>query len=149
MDALKYEFKRFILIAGVEEAMSKVKGYEDDLDPRLKSWVPRDRFVEMTDLVQSHIEEFEHRMTKKGEEVVRSIFMKVDEDGSGFIEPDEVERMAENLQIAMTEEEKVELLMIVEDECSGAMNFDEFYEWYKRFKPTVTYDEQSQQKVPA
>lgn len=127
----------------METALEEIQGpgYEDDLNKDLKPWIPRARFLEISDFLDKTIEDHEILNSKQDEEEVLRIFHVVDEDGSGFIEADEVERMAEKLKIALTQEEKDGLLRLVEDDCKGAMNFDEFYNWYSRFKPSVKYNE--------
>jgi len=147
MLAARFLFKKLVGLAGQENALVKMKGYEEDLDPLLPPWVPRTRFLEMTALLEKLIDQYELMASKKGKEAVRQIFMKVDEDGSGFIEADEVEHMADNLRIAMSDDEKLDLLMIVEEQCAGAMNFDEFYAWYMRFKPTEAWDESREEEL--
>jgi hypothetical protein len=49
------------------------------------------------------------------------------------------------LKIALAEHEKDELMRLVEDECNGALDFDEFYKWYQHFKPTVLFEEDDEE----
>merc|ERR1712070_1250717 len=109
------------------------------------TWVARVRFEEIADRVNQEIDNFELLAQKASEDECRKIFEKIDTDGSGFIEADEVEAIVDVLKIALAEHEKDELMRLVEDECNGALDFDEFYKWYQHFKPTVLFEEDDEE----
>jgi len=139
VDALRYRYRELVFLVGPEIAAKEIKGYEDDLNREISAWIPRDRFSEIDDHLTNVILEHEQMMRKQSEDAVRELFFLVDEDGSGFIEPDEVDGLVDKLQIALNRNEKADLIDMINQDCDGSMGFAEFYQWYVNFNPTEKY----------
>mmetsp|Transcript_30842 Transcript_30842/g.65162 ORF Transcript_30842/g.65162 Transcript_30842/m.65162 type:complete len:366 (+) Transcript_30842:280-1377(+) len=62
---------------------------------------------------------------------VHKLFNIVDEDGSGFIEKDEMASLLNSLGKPLPEGEIEEGFAKLDEDSSGHIDFDEFYSWYK------------------
>jgi len=144
MNALRYRFRTLCLVIGKEQALKDCKIYQQELDTTAKSWVSRDLFFEMNEHINNYIEAYELQKSKSTKEEVLLLFDKVDADGSGFVEADEVELMIEELGVIMDDKQKNAMLSLIEEDCDGSMSFDEFYKWYKEFKPQFSVGKQLQ-----
>ena len=63
---------------------------------------------------------------------VKKLFDLVDKDGSGYIDRKELETLMKNLNKNFSREEISEGFARIDVDLSGRIEFNEFYEWYKK-----------------
>ena len=63
---------------------------------------------------------------------VKKLFDLVDKDGSGYIDRKELETLMKSLNKSFTTQEMNEGIAKVDVDLSGRIEFDEFYNWYKK-----------------
>eukprot|EP01051_Picozoa_sp_SAG22_P007203 SAG22_NODE_498_length_9728_cov_12.354346_1_plen_1377_part_00 len=68
------------------------------------------------------------------EEELRTLFESIDTDGGGTIDADELLKLTSDLGLALTHVEIQEAMRDIDDDDSGEIDFEEFYDWYRLHK---------------
>ena len=67
---------------------------------------------------------------------VKKMFDLVDKDGSGYIDKTEMDKLLRTLGKNYSREEMNAGFFNIDKDCSGHIEFHEFYEWFKRIQST-------------
>lgn len=60
----------------------------------------------------------------------RKMFDQIDDDGSGTLSVDEIPKLARMLGIKLTPEQTEQALKEMDDDASGSVDFEEFFQWF-------------------
>lgn len=78
---------------------------------------------------------------------IRALWDELDEDGSGTMEMEEIQRLSHRLHMPLTHTELVEAMRKMDADGSGAVEYEEFKAWWKEFSDNHDVQVHRQQQV--
>ena len=140
----RFEMQRLLRKVGIfltEEAVTVIIG---KIDGDGSGSISRDEFMYWLksndtiavklrgQLIDVHVDDVDLGYTGKAVfEQVGELFDSIDDDGSGFLDHHEMQRLLRKMGIDLTEDAVTAIVKIVDVDCSGSICQDEFMSWLK------------------